>query len=128
MKLQLVFGVFLLCLAVDARAQSAQSLDQLNNTDLLTKALGEVQKMKAQLTERARDNKYACLKAFGNEAFCGCLAQKLPIAFSFADYIAIVTLTREENGYASLDADFKKAYDAVPRVRDTCVAQAWRAP
>jgi hypothetical protein len=45
----------------------------------------------------------------------------MPVAFSFDEYVAITTKTKEQNGYASLPADTRKAYDVVPGVRDRCV-------
>jgi hypothetical protein len=124
-KLQLLIGLFLSCLAFGSRAQSLEQLDQRAHAD---KALDLLNQLQAQVDERAHATNYECLKAFGNSAFCSCLSSSLPVAFSFADYIAIVTHSKEANGYARLDADTKRAYDAVPSVREKCVAQGKGAP
>ena len=54
---------------------------------------------------------------------CGCVVEELPIAWSFSDYIAITTQTKEETGYAKLKPDMKAAYDKVGPIRDRCVAK-----
>jgi hypothetical protein len=64
-----------------------------------------------------------CRRAIGYTPFCGCVMKELPIAWSFADYIAITTQTKEETGYAKLTPDTKAAYDKVGPIRDRCVAK-----
>ena len=44
------------------------------------------------------------------------------IASRLTEYVAIVTRTKEENGYAHLDPKIRPAYDIVSVVRDECVA------
>lgn len=123
--MRLAIILLLACLTFGTRAQSLQQLDQLSHAD---KALDLLNQLQAQVDEQAHATKYGCLKAFGNDAFCGCLSSNLPFALSFADYVAIVTRSKEANGYAKLDADTKKAYDAVPSVREKCVMQARSTP
>ncbi|MGN2254559.1 hypothetical protein ACFWZ4_14365 [Frateuria sp. GZRe12] len=125
MKMQLAIGLFLSCLTFGSHPQSLEQLDQRAHAD---KAIDLLNQLQAQVDEQAHAMKYECLKAFGNSAFCGCLSSNLPVAFSFADYIAIVTKSKEANGYAKLTPDTKKAYDTVPSVREKCVAQARSAP
>jgi hypothetical protein len=52
----------------------------------------------------------------------------LPIAWSFTDYISITTRTKEQNGYANLDGEYRSAYDKVAGIRDQCVAKLSVAP
>jgi len=35
----------------------------------------------------------------------------------------VLAHTKEENGYAQLDATSKRAYDAIPALRDKCAAK-----
>src|SRR6185312_9263077 len=123
--MQLAIGLLLSCLAFGSRAQSLEQLDQRAHAD---RAIDLLNQLQAQVDEQAHATNYECLKAFGNGAFCSCLSSNLPVAFSFADYIAVVTKSKESNGYAKLDTDTKRAYDAVPSVREKCVAQGKSAP
>lgn len=65
--------------------------------------------------------KRACLTAVANEALCSCLSEKLPLKISFSDYVAIVTVTKEELGYEKLSPDDKKIVDLTRGTRDQCI-------
>jgi len=74
--------------------------------------------------ERDMQNRYMdCYKAIGHDAFCNCIKAESP-AVSFADWVRIVTSSREKLGYAKLDALSKKVVDRAYETRDTCVAKA----
>lgn len=124
MKPHFTIILSLVCIAPTIHAQSLEQLDQLSHID---KALDLLDQLQARVDQQVHATKYSCLKVFGNDAFCGCISSNLPIVFSFADYVAIVTQTKENNGYASLNTDTKKAYDSVPAVREKCVAQSQNA-
>jgi hypothetical protein len=117
----------ILFLAVIPSAHS-QSLEQQDLLSHAQKALDLLNQMQAISDEQAHATKYSCLKAFGNETFCGCISENLPMVFSFSDYITIVTKSKVENGYAQLNADSRKAYDTVPAVREKCVGLARSVP
>jgi hypothetical protein len=92
----------------DARHQNEQAVETLNKVETL------MRKMLA-------DRHMACQRSFGNERFCACLDESLPIAWTFQDYIAITTMSKEQNGYAAMKPNDRKAYDMVGPVRDKCV-------
>ena len=56
-----------------------------------------------------------CRRAVGYAPFCNCVMEALPIAWSFSDYVAITTQTKEENGYSKMKKDTQSAYDKVGR-------------
>ncbi|MBB5358056.1 hypothetical protein HDE76_001262 [Rhodanobacter sp. ANJX3] len=125
MKLVAAFVMLLLCASSTSRAQSLDQVDQLAHAH---KALDLLNQLQAISDEQAHATEFSCLKAFGNEAFCKCLSSNLPMRISFADYISIVTQSKEQNGYDELSDDVRKAYDMVPAVREQCVSRVSGAP
>lgn len=99
-----------------------QSLEKLNQREALERASGTLAEFEGRLDSMSRSRKLACLKAFGLDSFCSCIADKLPVLLSFSDYVAIVVHSKAENNYDKLNSDFRLAYDTVPAVRDQCVA------
>lgn len=125
MRASVVVVAFLLVCSFGTSAQSLQQLEQLERLD---KAMEVIDQMETQLNSMTRVRRVECQRAFGYEPFCDCIMDALPVAWSFADYIAITTRSKEQNGYASLDAEFRSAYDKVPGIRDQCVAKLPVAP
>ena len=76
-----------------------------------------------QVETNVRKNTAACIKAFGHDRFCKCIIDNLPLEFSFDNYIAITTKTKEQNRYENLEDDIKDAYNNTIKVRDQCVEQ-----
>ncbi|MFC5579477.1 hypothetical protein ACFPOA_15825 [Lysobacter niabensis] len=111
-----------LAAALLAPSAAAQSLEELKTADQLNETLELLDKAEAILKSTSRTRRSDCMKAVGNAAFCGCIGDKLAVAWSFSDYVAITTRSKEENGYASLDPNMRVAYDNVAAVRDECVA------
>lgn len=65
-----------------------------------------------------------CLKAFGNNDFCNCIARKLPVAVSFIDYIQIITTdqdTLNKKVMQSNDPDAGTMVQKIQTTRETCV-------
>lgn len=114
----------LVLLASGFQAAQAQSLDQLNQLEKMEEAIDTIDQFQVKLDAMLRERRTDCSQAFGNETFCECLLDKLPVAWSFADYVAITTRSKEENGYAQLNAEYKDAYDKVAPVRDQCVVSS----
>lgn len=113
-------------LTVGVGAQPIQQLEQRDHIDSQVeqseKTLRMLDGLQAMVEQGSRKFSSACLRAFGAARFCSCVTENRPATFSFADYIAITTRSRDENGYAKLDAGMKAAYDKVAVVRDSCVA------
>jgi len=116
--------VVLAALLTAASTAGAQSLEELKQKESLDHTMDLLNQAEAILNSASRQRRVDCAKAIGNVPLCTCLDDKLAVAWSFADYVAILTRTKEENGYDSIDTKLKPAYDNVAAVRDACVASA----
>ena len=67
--------------------------------------------------------KNQCMAILAVETYCTCLESKLPNSMNFDSYVTILSRSKEENKYGRLNADAKKVYDAIPKVRDFCAAK-----
>lgn len=121
----------LFALAVDLRADDPEpghgkkplSRDQIEE---LQQDVDAIESMDAVLKSVQRDmqKRYMdCYKSIGHAAFCECIKKESP-SVSFTDWVRIVTSSREELGYAKLDALSKKVVDRAYETRDTCVTNA----
>jgi len=68
--------------------------------------------------------KMQCTRVLGLDAYCGCLGKDMPAGVGFDNFVVVLTRTKQENGYDKLDATSKRAYDAIPVLRDRCATQA----
>lgn len=114
----------LMWLMSTAVAAPPSSLSDLEKIDQYQRVIDATNKLEAILDVKVRTTTLACMRAFGHLSMCKCLADKLPVAISFNDYIAVTTRTKEENGYAKLDKETKAAYDRAALARDTCVRES----
>ena len=104
-----------------AQNTGSASLSDLEQAQRLDEAIRALERAKSSLNDLVASRNMACMRSIGYEPFCSCLAKDMPVAFSFDEYVAITTKSKEQNGYAGLSADTKKAYDIVPGIRDKCV-------
>jgi hypothetical protein len=115
-------------LSSHAWAGEAQTHEQLNDLDEQAKIFEMLDEAEIILKKMDREFRTSCAKAVGYEPFCNCIASNTPSAWGFSGYIAITTRTKEENGYSTLTAERKLAYDKVLAVRDQCVALINKKP
>jgi hypothetical protein len=108
-------------LAANSAAQEPLPLEQLQQLDKMQQALDAIDQYSAGFSASMRRRQADCDKAIGYSPFCDCIMKDLPVAWSFADYVAITTRTREENGYQKMDAELRGAYDKVAPIRDKCI-------
>ena len=101
-------------------------LKDLEKIEQYQRAIDASNKLEALVDESSRKRTLACMRAFGHTAMCKCLSDNLPYVFSFSDYVAITTQTKEQNGYAKLDKQTRAAYDNVGPVRDRCVRETFK--
>jgi len=115
--------------ASSSNAQEAASasgdLETLKRLDQIERAIRASDQLEAQVGRMTAERSMACMKAVGARAFCSCLSDNLPIAWSFPDYVAITSGNKGANGYDKMDKEMRKAYDAVPAVRDRCVRESF---
>jgi hypothetical protein len=64
-----------------------------------------------------------CTAVLGLADYCGCLGDGMPTGVAFDNFVVVLTHTKQENGYDKLDAASKRAYDAIPKLRDKCATQ-----
>ena len=114
----LIFAV----LATVAFPASSQSLKELETKESFDQIFDLLNQAETALNTSSRLRQLDCIKAVGSPPLCKCLDSKLAVAWSFSDYVSIVTRTKEENGYDRLEPDMRAAYDNVATARDACVA------
>lgn len=110
-------------MAGGAFAQQDMPLEQRQKLADIEKAITSIDKLKVIIDEMSQARKQECLKAFGHTKFCGCIAENVPVALTFQQYISVVTHSKAENNYSSLSKDEKKIYDLTGTARDQCVKQ-----
>lgn len=103
------------------------SSDQLQGIKELNAAINEQEKSTMELKkfqmsviQFGRQRKLDCEFAFGNEKFCACLNEKLPIIVNFEQYVGVITVNKNE----LLKLATEKGKDTINLVfaaRDKCV-------
>lgn len=97
---------------------SAEQIQKLDQLDHLKESLDKLETLANSIT---RQKKSDCLKAFGNQEFCQCLSDNLPVPVSFELYVTIVTTPKDKLGYSELDQENKDVVDATINAREKCV-------
>lgn len=111
-----------------ALAQESMTIQQIEQKEGREKVSELLNSMEQLLTRMDRQWKSDCAKAVGYEPFCSCISKNIPSAWSFSDYVAITTKSKEENQYNKMDDQHRKAYDMVLPVRDKCVRAINKKP
>lgn len=111
-----------------ALAQEGMTLQQIEQKEAQVRLTEVLDKARTLLNQMDRQWKTDCAKAVGYEPFCSCISKDLPSAWSFSEYVAITTKSKEENQYKKLDEQHRKAYDKVSSVRDKCVGAINKKP
>lgn len=125
--MKVVLAAILVLVSLAVNAQEGKGLQQIQEEESLQRAVDKLNELDASLKSMVNQRDTDCLKAVGYQPFCSCILKGLPVAWSFSDYVAITTQTKEKNGYSDMDADFRAAYDKVIPIRDKCV-KAINAP
>ena len=93
-------------------------VDEIQTLDDIKNKLDQLKNITDSMTQ---EKYYKCVKAFGDNKFCKCLSENLPIVDTFEDYITIVTSTKDELGYNKRNDDDKKTIDLTYKAREMCV-------
>ena len=104
-----------------AYGQTSKTLEELNREEEFRRAAAAIDDLDAKFTVLIKQREADCEKAVGYRPFCGCLMKELPIAWTFADYVAITTRSKVDNGYAAMKKDLQPEYDKVGPIRNACV-------
>ena len=114
----IVFLVFPLTSFAQDKQMPVDKIDEIQKLDRLINKVEQVEKLAENISN---EKYYKCLKAFGNNEYCKCLADNLPIRVTFENYILIVTSNRDELGYKDLKDEDKKMVNITYKTRNTCV-------
>ena len=118
-----IICILLFCLLTNqsVQAEEEMSLKQIEQIENIEKVVQDIDKLDMSLNELIKQRETHCAKAIGYKPFCGCILKDLPVAWSFSDYIAITTKSKEENQYSKMSKEYQTAYDKVAPIRDMCV-------
>mgnify|MGYP001594446949 CR=1 FL=1 len=128
MKKLILVVLMVVGLASIASAEEPKTLKRLQQEDQFQKVTDSFNKASTALDALVKSRQSDCIKAIGYTPFCDCILKDLPVAWEFADYIAITTRSKEQNGYDKLDAEYRAAYDKVSPIRDKCVQRINKKP
>jgi hypothetical protein len=104
-----------------ANAQTQNKIERLEQLQAKEKLEGALNELESLIENQAREVENSCIKAFGDKIFCNCISVKLPSILSFPEYVAIVSLTKNELNYQNLSKKDKEIIDIARLARDTCV-------
>jgi hypothetical protein len=121
MLMRPMVAIAFLFLTYPSIAQDAKPLDQLRKQEQKEHLLNKLDDLDAVLERLSRKRETDCAKAIGYKPFCECVLRDLPVAWTFLDYVAITTGTKEENGYVKMDKEYQSAYEKGAPIRDKCV-------
>ena len=108
--------------AVETTQKKGQpTVEEIQKLDQIEKAKEALDKFQQFADSIIREKHSDCIKAYGNQLFCQCLRDNLPVPVSLMLYTKIVTTPKDELGYAELDAENKKIVDVTLTVRENCV-------
>lgn len=100
---------------------TSPSKEALEASEIANKGIDAVDDALKSLERLGRKRRLDCQKSVGSEKFCGCLANKLPLAVDFITYVKILSLTKDELGYKDASAEDKKIIDLTIEAREICV-------
>ena len=116
--LLIVFLIFPLVSFAQDKQMPVDKIDEIQKLERLMNKLDQVENLAENIS---KEKYYKCVKAFGNNEYCKCLAEDLPIRVTFEKYILIITSNRDELGYKDLKDEDKKMVDITYKTRNTCV-------
>lgn len=109
--------------AETTQTKSQPTVEEIQKLDQIEKAKEALDKLEQFANSITRKKHSDCIKAYGNQKFCQCLRDNLPVPVSLMLYTKIVTTPMHELGYEDLDAENKEIVDVTLSVRETCVNQ-----
>lgn len=118
----IVFMIAMFLLPLISFAQEKQMLvDKVDQLQKLDDAKNKLDQLKNLIDSSAREKYYKCVKAFGDNKFCKCLSDNLPVVDTFEDYIVIVTSSKDELNYNNRTKEDKEIIDLTYKAREMCV-------
>ncbi len=93
------------------------------NKDELLKKIEALEQQLKELKEQQKasgEKQSQCMRAFGGEKFCKCIAENLPREVGLEQYVHTVITPKEKLGYDALTPEQKKSVDQTLAARDKC--------
>ena len=112
--------VVVACAVVLASLDLATAAD---NKDEILKKIDALEQQLKELKEQQKssgEKEYHCMKVFGREKFCKCIAENLPREVGLEQYVHTVVTPKEGLGYDGMPAGQKKSVDQTLATRDKC--------
>lgn len=97
------------------------SVETIHQLDSVEQILDATKKLELTVDRMSRQKISDCMRAFGNQKFCQCLADKSPIGIDLVGYITVVISTKDALGYPRADQKAKRLIDNTLKARETCV-------
>lgn len=112
-----------LCLAASAHARTVFTNDRHRGLDRVSQTFDRAGDANPD-HDATRAFVAQCIDVIPFTGYCACLSRTLPAGLSFQQYDAVLGRSKAQNGYASLEPDVQKTYDAIPAARDRGAASA----
>ena len=96
-------------------------LEAQERIDQMEKLIDKLNGFEASVGQMIAEKKRGCVRAVGNEAFCNCIVDGIPVVMDFPQYVAILVASKDDLHYDTLSPDDKKAIDMARQSRDKCV-------
>ena len=122
MRKILIVGLILIA-SGNVYASKEKSIEQIQQEENVNSALRAIKNLDDSINTLMDDKRADCQKAIGYSPFCSCILESLPLGWTFSNYVAITTKTKDENGFKEMDKEHQEAYEKVIPIRDKCVIQ-----
>lgn len=99
-----------------------QTIEEINKSEAKAKVSKSIGALADLLMQGANKKYNDCLKAFGNHEFCECIKLNTPSGINFSEYVAIVTLSKEEIEKFNKDEKAKTIIKNAINARELCVS------
>ncbi len=114
------FSLLIVILSLLIASAAAEESEPKTLLELQTQEFLIEGSMWERIERAAQRKKLQCMRAFPHEAFCECLANKMPMAINVIQYTVATTVSREDLGYDSISEDERKAVDVTIQAREDC--------
>ena len=119
----LILAILATTLSLSVFAQTAPSVENVEQRRDLDKALDAIDDMSALMEKALRKKRTDCLMAIGNAPFCDCVVENFGAMLPFTAYIQVLSMPKDSYVYDELDSDAQSIVDATFRTREACVGK-----
>jgi len=119
----LILAILAITLSLSVFAQTAPSVESLENQRLADKAYDAMDDITVLMAKAQRKKRTDCLMAIGNAPFCDCVVENFGAMLPFTTYIQVLSMPKDAYVYDELDSDAQSIVDATFRTREACVGK-----